>query len=125
MACSAQKVETAPRGASSGHCAIASRTRGSMGSWAATAEASRCKCHHQDDPKRHRCCDPELSPMSWEMRPGPEAAGLCYRTPVLICVRLSAMTTAVLQTSLFDLADDIRVGPLSGATRETLARGAW
>src|SRR4051795_6288859 len=35
------------------------------------------------------------------------------------------MTTAVLQSSLFDLADDIEVGALTGVTREVLGRGAW
>src|SRR3954451_24188920 len=67
MPCSAQKVDTAPRGASSGHCEIARRTRGSMGSWAATAAASRPKCHHQDHQNCHRCPDAELSPMSCDM----------------------------------------------------------
>src|SRR3954453_15336462 len=67
MPYSAQKVATAPRGASSEHCEIARRTRGSMGSWAATARASRQKCHHQDSPQRHRCPDAEPSPMSCEM----------------------------------------------------------
>jgi alkylated DNA repair dioxygenase AlkB len=38
---------------------------------------------------------------------------------------LVRMTTAVLQSSLFDLADEIRVGPPAAATRETLGRGAW
>ncbi|MEV6894792.1 DUF4326 domain-containing protein [Kribbella sp. NPDC051137] len=51
MPCSAQKVETAPRGASSGHCAIARWTQGSMGSLAGTARASRPKCHHQAHPR--------------------------------------------------------------------------
>src|ERR1700682_6171700 len=67
MPCSAQNVETAPRGASSGHCEIARRTRGSMGSLTATTRALRPKCHHQDHPNCHRCPDTELSPMSWEM----------------------------------------------------------
>src|SRR3954454_1613597 len=67
MPCSAQKVETAPRGASSDHCEIARRTRGSMGSWAATAAASRPKCHHQVHQNCHRCPDAELSPMSCDM----------------------------------------------------------
>src|SRR3954454_10352540 len=67
MPCSAQKVDTAPRGASSGHCEIARRTRGSIGSWAATAAASRPKCHHQDHQNGHPCPDTELSPMSCEM----------------------------------------------------------
>src|SRR3954447_8379236 len=67
MPCSAQNVETAPRGACSGHCEIARRTRASMGSWAATAAASRWKCHHQDHRKCHRCPDAELSPMSCDM----------------------------------------------------------
>src|SRR3546814_232822 len=67
MPCSAQNVETAPRGASSGHCEIARRTRGSMGSLAATAEASGQKCHHQGDSECHRCPDAELSPMSCDM----------------------------------------------------------
>src|SRR3954452_18230546 len=67
MPCSAQKVDTTPRGASSGHCEIARRTRGSIGSWAATAAASRPKCHHQDHQNGHPCPDTELSPMSCEM----------------------------------------------------------
>src|SRR6476646_2886677 len=67
MPCSSQKVETAPRGASSGHCEIARRTRGSMGSWAATAAASWWKCHHQDDQECHRCPDADSSPMSRDM----------------------------------------------------------
>ena len=67
MPCSAQNVETAPRGASSGHCEIARRTRGSIGSLAATARASGQKCHHQDHPKCHRCPDTEPSPMSCDM----------------------------------------------------------
>src|SRR3954469_15200948 len=70
MPCSAQKVDTAPRGASSGHCEIARRTRGSIGSWAATAAASRPKCHHQDHQNGHPCPDTELSPMSCEMTLG-------------------------------------------------------
>src|SRR6476619_6842236 len=64
MPCSSQTVETAPRGASSGHCEIARRTRGSTGSWAATAAASWWKCHHQDDQECHRCPDADSSPMS-------------------------------------------------------------
>ena len=38
---------------------------------------------------------------------------------------LGGMTTAVLQSSLFDLADEIAVGPPAAATREVLGRGAW
>src|SRR3954468_313261 len=67
MPCSAQKVDTAPRGASSGHCEIARRTTGSMGSLTATTRTLGQKCHHQDHPKCHRCPDAELSPMSWEI----------------------------------------------------------
>src|SRR5689334_19031498 len=67
MPCSAQNVETAPRGASSGHCEIASRTRGSMGSLTAIARDSRQNCHPQTPPNCHRCPDAEPSPMSWEM----------------------------------------------------------
>src|SRR3954447_19672950 len=69
MPCSAQKVDTAPRGASSGHCEIARRTTGSMGSLTATTRTLGQKCHHQDHPKCHRCPDAELSPMSWEITP--------------------------------------------------------
>src|SRR5262245_26618590 len=67
MPCSAQNVETAPRGASSGHCEIASRTDGSMGSLTATTRTLGQKCHHQNHPNCHRCPDAELSPMSWEI----------------------------------------------------------
>src|SRR4051812_32430952 len=84
MPCSAQKVETAPRGASSDHCEIARRTRGSMGSWAATAAASRPKCHHQDHQNCHRCPDAELSPMSCDMTAASPTHRTLSRTYVLI-----------------------------------------
>lgn len=67
MPCAAQKVETAPRGAASGRCAIATRTRESTGSLAATARASWPKCHHQGSPKCHRCLAAEPSPKSCDM----------------------------------------------------------
>src|SRR2546430_15066797 len=76
MPCSSQKVETAPRGASSGHCEIARRTRGSMGSWAATAAASWWKCHHQDEQECHRCPDADSSPMSRDMTWHPSGSPL-------------------------------------------------
>ncbi len=60
MPCSAQNVETAPLGASSGHRAIARRTRGSMGSLVAIRPPSGQKCHHQDHQNRHRRPDAEL-----------------------------------------------------------------
>jgi hypothetical protein len=85
MSCSAQNVVTAPRGASSGHCAIASRTRGSMGSLAATARASGPargqKCHHHQQRKCHRCPDTDSSPMSCDItQPPPVEAGLWKRS---------------------------------------------
>src|SRR5579859_4811 len=73
MPCSAQNVETAPRGTSSGHCEIARRTRGSIDSLTATAQTLGQKCHHQDHPNCHRCPDAELSPMSWEMTAAPRS----------------------------------------------------
>src|SRR5438874_13807802 len=82
MPCSSQKVETAPRGASSGHCEIARRTRGSMGSWAATAAASWWKCHHQHEQECHRCPDADSSPMSRDMTNGRAVTHAVYRTDV-------------------------------------------
>ena len=38
-----------------------------MGSLAATARASRPKCHHQNPPNRHRCLDTEPTPKSCDM----------------------------------------------------------
>src|SRR4029077_6915196 len=74
MPCSPQSVETAPRGAPSGHCEIARRTEGSMGSLTATTRTLGQKCHHQDRPNCHQCPDAELSPVSWEMT-GDQVAG--------------------------------------------------
>src|SRR6476469_3296212 len=91
MPCSSQKVETTPRGASSGHCEIARRTRGSMDSWAATAAASWWKCHHQDDQECHRCPDADSSPMSRDITNGRAVTPAVYRTDV-------RLTTAVRRT---------------------------
>src|SRR6476620_2786161 len=85
MPCSSQKVETAPRGASSGHCEIARRTRGSTGSWAATAAASWWKCHHQDDQECHRCPEADSSPMSRDITTPTSTQPSKSRT----CIRLS------------------------------------